>query len=325
MTEKERCVCGAIIDREKYTICTRCKRNIVPVKINEILDRNRDERFVGKELGSSNLVSVETLRAWIKGAEDHIESGVATDLVAVCPVALAKACRQLLAISAHETSRDETGWLIEVELGGWPHYWKASADARCIGEFDPDANAALRLSREKDGRDLALFLSAKGTIALSDVRKIKITEHMWPCSPVEPTPLIDWKTSYEEALRQRDALTADAARYRFLRDFTYVEAYYIDGAGGVDTKVRVEGSVEHLDLAVDMERIKERPRAAKKATAPRLEPIHMIAGDPTSPVIGHREVKTSEPACTWPACTCPGWSVDPRCPRCSHQNGDGDK
>jgi hypothetical protein len=89
---------------------------------------------------------------------------------------------------AHETSRDETGWLIEVELGGRPHYWKASADARCIGEFDPDVNAALRLSREKDARDLALFLSAKGTIALSDVRKIKITEHAWPCSSVEPTP-----------------------------------------------------------------------------------------------------------------------------------------
>jgi hypothetical protein len=85
-----------------------------------------------------------------------------------------------------ETSRDEMGWLIEVELGGRPHYWKASADARCIGEFDPDANTALRLSREKDARDLALFLSAKGTIALSDVRKIKITEHAWPCSPVEP-------------------------------------------------------------------------------------------------------------------------------------------
>lgn len=87
-----------------------------------------------------------------------------------------------------ETNRiwRETGWLIEAELGGRPHYWKASADARCIGEFDPDANAALRLSREKDARDLALFLSAKGTIALSDVRKIKITEHAWPCSPEEP-------------------------------------------------------------------------------------------------------------------------------------------
>jgi hypothetical protein len=87
-----------------------------------------------------------------------------------------------------ETIGDETGWLIEVELGGRPHYWKASADARCIGEFDPDVNAALRLSREKDARDLALFLSAKGTIALSDVRKVKITEHAWPCSSVEPTP-----------------------------------------------------------------------------------------------------------------------------------------
>lgn len=29
----------------------------------------------------------------------------------------------------------------------------------------------------------------------------------------------------------------------------------------------------------------------EKASAPRLEPIHMVAGDPSSPVIGHREVK----------------------------------
>lgn len=75
--------------------------------------------------------------------------------------------------------------------------------------------------------------------------------------------LIDWKAPYEEALRQRDALTADAERYRFLRDQTFVEAYYIDGAGGVDTKTRCEGAGEHLDLAVDMERIKARPRSVK--------------------------------------------------------------
>lgn len=81
---------------------------------------------------------------------------------------------------------DEVAWLIEVNLRGRPHYWKASADTRCIGEFDPDANAALRLSREKDARDLALFLRAKGAIALSDVCEIKITEHMWPRAAHEP-------------------------------------------------------------------------------------------------------------------------------------------
>ena len=94
---------------------------------------------------------------------------------------------------------DETAWLIEMNLGGIC-YWKASADARCVGEFDPDPNNALRLSREKDARDLALFLSAKGAIALADVRKIKITQHSWPqlqqetpaseddCHPFCPTP-----------------------------------------------------------------------------------------------------------------------------------------
>lgn len=82
-------------------------------------------------------------------------------------------------------------------------------------------------------------------------------------------PLIDWKRSYEEAIRQRDTLVADAARYRFLREFTYVEAYYIDGAGGADTKVRCEGSVDHLDLAVDMERIKETRTPSENGTAPQ--------------------------------------------------------
>ena len=86
-------------------------------------------------------------------------------------------------------------------------------------------------------------------------------------APETSEPLIDWKASYEEALRQRDALTADAERYRFLRNHTWVEAYWIDGAGGVDTKVRVTGCVDHLDLAVDTERIKERPRDALKASA----------------------------------------------------------
>lgn len=87
-------------------------------------------------------------------------------------------------------------------------------------------------------------------------------------APETSEPIIDWKASYEEALRQRDALTADAERYRFLRSHTWVEAYWIDGAGGVDTKARVTGCVDHLDKAVDMERIKERPRGELKANEP---------------------------------------------------------
>lgn len=43
----------------------------------------------------TDLVSDETLRAWLKGAEEHIESGVATDMVAVCPLALRRACREI--------------------------------------------------------------------------------------------------------------------------------------------------------------------------------------------------------------------------------------
>lgn len=80
-------------------------------------------------------------------------------------------------------------------------------------------------------------------------------------------PLIDWKGSYEEALRQRDALQADANRYRWLRENTFVEGYWIDGAGGVDTKRRVEGSVHFLDKAIDMERIKAAPGSAQNAPA----------------------------------------------------------
>lgn len=68
---------------------------------------------------------------------------------------------------------------------------------------------------------------------------------------------VDWQSAYAAAVRQRDALIADADRYRFLRNCTFVEAYYIDGAGGVDTKIRCEGAGEDLDEAVDMERIKE--------------------------------------------------------------------
>lgn len=30
-SSNERCVCGAVLDREKYTICTHCKRNIPPM------------------------------------------------------------------------------------------------------------------------------------------------------------------------------------------------------------------------------------------------------------------------------------------------------
>lgn len=43
----------------------------------------------------------------------------------------------------------------------------------------------------------------------------------------------------------------DAARYRWLRDNTFVEGYWLDGAGGVDTKIRVQGSVHFLDAAID--------------------------------------------------------------------------
>ena len=43
--------------------------------------------------------------------------------------------------------------------------------------------------------------------------------------------------------------------------------YWIDGAGGVDTKVRAAGCVDHLDKAVDMERIKE-PRIGSAAQRP---------------------------------------------------------
>jgi hypothetical protein len=45
---------------------------------------------------TSNLVSDDTLRAWLNGAEENIESGVATDMVAVCPLALRRACRELI-------------------------------------------------------------------------------------------------------------------------------------------------------------------------------------------------------------------------------------
>lgn len=31
LSSKERCRCGAALDREKYTICTRCYRSIPPL------------------------------------------------------------------------------------------------------------------------------------------------------------------------------------------------------------------------------------------------------------------------------------------------------
>ena len=48
-----------------------------------------------------------------------------------------------------------------------------------------------------------------------------------------------------------DAVRKDAARYRLLRNETYVEAYYIDGAGGVDGAKRFEGSGHFLDEQLD--------------------------------------------------------------------------
>lgn len=57
-----------------------------------------------------------------------------------------------------------------------------------------------------------------------------------------------------------DDIARDAARYRWLRDNTYVEGFWIDGAGGVDTKIRVQGSDHFLDEAVDRERDKPETR-----------------------------------------------------------------
>lgn len=113
------------------------------------------------------------------------------------------------------------------------------------------------------------------------------------------TETIDWKTAYEEALRQRDALTADANRYRFLRDHTWVQAYWIDGSGGIDTKIRVKGCVDHLDKAVDMERIKE-PR--RNPNAGRMCPECKAVGGPDGVTVcgtcssGFWETTQPEPA-----------------------------
>jgi RecJ-like exonuclease len=91
------------------------------------------------------------------------------------------------------------------------------------------------------------------------------------------TTAIDWQKAYYEILNQCDELTADARRYRFMRDNTWVECYWIDGAGGVDTKVRIKGHGTHLDLAVDMERVKV-PRVNPNAR--RICPECKASGGP---------------------------------------------
>lgn len=75
----------------------------------------------------------------------------------------------------------DLAWLIEMagREQGEPLYWHAVPDMRCIGGFDSDPNKAMRFCREKDARDMALMLGAKGLIALTDVRRIRITEHEW--------------------------------------------------------------------------------------------------------------------------------------------------
>lgn len=52
-------------------------------------------------------------------------------------------------------------------------------------------------------------------------------------------------------LAEQSECSAWAVRYKWLRDNTHVEAYWIDGAGGIDTKIRVQGSVDFLDKAID--------------------------------------------------------------------------
>lgn len=46
----------------------------------------------------------ETLKAWLKGCDDLIESGVATDLMAICPVALRRYLNELIDRRAAETT-----------------------------------------------------------------------------------------------------------------------------------------------------------------------------------------------------------------------------
>lgn len=75
----------------------------------------------------------------------------------------------------------EHAWMIEMAgERSEPLYWHAEPDMRCIGGFDPDASKAMRFCREKDALAMALMLGAKGMIALTDVRRVRITEHAWP-------------------------------------------------------------------------------------------------------------------------------------------------
>lgn len=50
--------------------------------------------------------SNEMLQAWIRDASNHIESGVATDMIAVSPVALRQMCLDALARATHEPPAD---------------------------------------------------------------------------------------------------------------------------------------------------------------------------------------------------------------------------
>jgi hypothetical protein len=79
----------------------------------------------------SNLVSDDTLRAWLNGAEENIESGVATDMVAVCPLALRRACRELI----ERRSRVETTANRSVTLNG---YQLRNALEFCAPDNDAD-------------------------------------------------------------------------------------------------------------------------------------------------------------------------------------------
>lgn len=89
--------------------------------------------------------------------------------------------------AASEGLSDETSaWLIEMAgERAQPLYWHAEPDMRCIGGFDPDVNKAMRFCREKDARAMALMLGAKGIIALTEVRHVRITAHAWAPSAQE--------------------------------------------------------------------------------------------------------------------------------------------
>jgi hypothetical protein len=86
----------------------------------------------------------------------------------------------------------ESAWVIEMAgERSEPLYWHAEPDMRCIGGFDPDVNKAMRFCREQDAKAMALMLGAKGMIALTDVRRVRITEHEWTeRRPDETTALL---------------------------------------------------------------------------------------------------------------------------------------